>query len=339
MRNKQVFWTMLVGVLMLAVTGANPASATPGFYDYGFVIDNTVSSLTVTAMVDPAVSVFGPKTDTATSPLSGTISAYLNPVEGTYSQIQIYETDMVADNPVSMSLSWGDTSGFFATGVDADVNGTDLGLLLGGTEGYGTVGPVTTVGSGGSFTQTGSEVQATGTMVYSIYACFLGGELANMADTLDLIDDSTPKETDFTGTVIDSGDTVTLTLNVDMTINLKDYLVGDYAEYAQYLDSGTVTIEGTVVAYANKPLLGDADADNDVDLDDLGALADNWGTTSDAEWAEGDFDLDGDVDLDDLGALADHWGATASGGPVQAPEPATMSLLGVGALALLRRRK
>ena len=53
----------------------------------------------------------------------------------------------------------------------------------------------------------------------------------------------------------------------------------------------------------------------------------------------GDADLDGDVDLADLGTLADNWGATAAGNPVNVPEPATMSLLAVGALAILKRRK
>jgi hypothetical protein len=53
-------------------------------------------------------------------------------------------------------------------------------------------------------------------------------------------------------------------------------------------------------------------------------------------WADGDFDEDGDVDLDDLSALAANWQYGVTGA---VPEPATMTLLAIGSLALLRRRK
>lgn len=91
---------------------------------------------------------------------------------------------------------------------------------------------------------------------------------------------------------------------------------------------------------------GDANLDNDVDLDDLGILADNWNSTT-ATWYTGDFDFDSDVDLDDLGILADHWGdGVSSGIPVQPlnelfpallPEPTSLCLLGLGALTLIQR--
>jgi hypothetical protein len=54
---------------------------------------------------------------------------------------------------------------------------------------------------------------------------------------------------------------------------------------------------------------GDADADFDVDLSDLGVLATHYGITTGGHWHLGDFDLDGDVDLNDLGSLATHYGA------------------------------
>ena len=92
---------------------------------------------------------------------------------------------------------------------------------------------------------------------------------------------------------------------------------------------------------------GDADEDGDVDINDLSALASNWGETSGMGWDDGDFDGDGDVDINDLSALASNWGYGTEGGmslgdalgSAGIPEPATLALLGLGAMALLRRRR
>ena len=55
---------------------------------------------------------------------------------------------------------------------------------------------------------------------------------------------------------------------------------------------------------------GDADCDGDVDLDDFGALKNNFGAGT--TWAQGDFDEDGDVDLDDFAILKNNFGATSN---------------------------
>jgi len=59
---------------------------------------------------------------------------------------------------------------------------------------------------------------------------------------------------------------------------------------------------------------------------------------------DADFDDDGDADLDDFVILRETFGDTYSTAPAvpdlsQTPEPATMSLLALGALAILRRRR
>ena len=82
---------------------------------------------------------------------------------------------------------------------------------------------------------------------------------------------------------------------------------------------------------------GDATGNNTVDLIDLGALSTNWNQAG-KTWADGDFSADGRVTLIDLGVLAANWGWSASS-PSPIPEPASMSILALGAFALPRRRK
>jgi hypothetical protein len=85
--------------------------------------------------------------------------------------------------------------------------------------------------------------------------------------------------------------------------------------------------------------LGDANLDGVVELADLQILSDNWGNT-DAYWSEGDLNGDGIVELADLQILSDYWGGTGSMPTIiTTPEPTTVSLLAIGSLALLCRKK
>ena len=79
---------------------------------------------------------------------------------------------------------------------------------------------------------------------------------------------------------------------------------------------------------------GDANLDGAVDLLDLGILGDNYNAAG--GWAQGDFNGDGIVTLLDLGILGDYYGSEIPSG---VPEPATMALLAMGGLAILRRRR
>jgi len=76
---------------------------------------------------------------------------------------------------------------------------------------------------------------------------------------------------------------------------------------------------------------GDADEDGDVDLDDFVVLKTNWGGPG-GDCTVGDFNASNSVDLDDFVILKNNWGAGA------VPEPASMGLLALGGLALVRRR-
>jgi len=107
-------------------------------------------------------------------------------------------------------------------------------------------------------------------------------------------------------------------------------------------------------------LKGDTNLDGAVGVGDLGSLATAYGITGGQTWANGDSNHDSNVDVSDLGALATNYGAQLGTGPsfggsiaaaplaivasgsvtgAAVPEPASLGLVGVGAVSLLARRK
>jgi hypothetical protein len=86
-----------------------------------------------------------------------------------------------------------------------------------------------------------------------------------------------------------------------------------------------------------------------VNLADFNRLAAAFGTASGAVWSQGDFNYDGIINLSDFNRLAANFGQSAAGPDVTpqdwanlaaaVPEPASLSLLGLSALSLVRRRR
>jgi hypothetical protein len=85
---------------------------------------------------------------------------------------------------------------------------------------------------------------------------------------------------------------------------------------------------------------GDTNGDGIVNDADLANFEAQFGGAPGAESA--DFDGDGDVDAHDFATMRGNWGFGTGPAPLPGdatPEPATMSLLALGGLAILRRRR
>ena len=98
-------------------------------------------------------------------------------------------------------------------------------------------------------------------------------------------------------------------------------------------DTGAVIVKFTYY--------GDADLDGQVTIGDLDLLAYGWenqvsqGGGEQPRWAIGDFDYSGQMTISDLDLLANAW--ENQGGAL--PEPATLALVGLGAVAMLGWRR
>lgn len=106
--------------------------------------------------------------------------------------------------------------------------------------------------------------------------------------------------------------------------------------------TGSYSIQAGMQINVFRVHAADANADDMVDVGDMGILATNYGRTG-ATWSAGDFNADGVVDVGDLGILASQYGWSggaggAAGIPAAVPEPAGSVVLLVGLFAIRRRR-
>jgi uncharacterized protein (TIGR03790 family) len=119
---------------------------------------------------------------------------------------------------------------------------------------------------------------------------------------------------------------------------LKGFTFAEAAWAAQAQVSWVGTVVGDPLMTwtpAEALLLGDTNLDWKVDLNDLCTMGGKYGSIFNG-WKDGDFNGDGTVNTADLTILGQNFGAGGSSQGV--PEPASMALLALGAVAMLRRR-
>ena len=104
-------------------------------------------------------------------------------------------------------------------------------------------------------------------------------------------------------------------------------------------DESNLYITGEISVMSELALLeGDANRDGVVSADDYASVQGNFGDTGPAG-LPGDANGDGAVSADDYASVQGNFGATAGlGGETTVPEPATLALLAIGGLAMLKRR-
>jgi autotransporter-associated beta strand protein len=103
--------------------------------------------------------------------------------------------------------------------------------------------------------------------------------------------------------------------------------------------TGTLSVSGgqdLILTVSGFVIPGDTNGDKVVDAADFITLKKNFGKPGGV--GQGDFNSSGTVNWADLGILMSHMGPSGHA-PATAPEPATLGLLAIGALAMLRRRR
>ena len=105
-------------------------------------------------------------------------------------------------------------------------------------------------------------------------------------------------------------------------------LSGNFLDGGAFEGSDIISIVGA----------GDANGDGIVSADDFASIQANFGATDDTGIL-GDADGDGLISANDYASVQSNFGATTGMGGMSVPEPATLSLLVIGGLAMLRRRR
>jgi hypothetical protein len=133
--------------------------------------------------------------------------------------------------------------------------------------------------------------------------------------------------------------------------------VAKVSEVRTVADTATTTFAGQTVQGSDTIAMvtwgGDANLDGKINIDDYGRIDGNVGQSGSVfGWSRGDFNYDGKINIDDYGIIdgninrqgavfATTGSATSAAlnGAAAVPEPASLSLVALGAVSVLRRRR
>jgi uncharacterized protein (TIGR03790 family) len=106
---------------------------------------------------------------------------------------------------------------------------------------------------------------------------------------------------------------------------LEGYTWGEAAWSSMTELSYVQTVVGDPLMTWKKPILGDANLDGVVNVDDYGCVDSGFGT--DGGWEMGDFDQNGLINVDDYGILDAAFEQSSTGANAAVPEPSILVLL------------
>ncbi|MBW7904072.1 MAG: hypothetical protein LC135_13970 [Phycisphaerae bacterium] len=267
--------------LGLALLAAAPAL---GQADYVFTVNPALSQVEVkVTLIEFSL------TDSDTSPVGGAVGATLTPAGGPFTQIHITDLALLLTEDINIFLDGSLLQG------DIIATGQNMGLLM-DEEGVGLPGAPAAVNGAGAFNQVGNWVQAAGTINYQGTGPLFG---LLGSGTINLLE-YPPNVVDQAGTVLDDGDTVTLTLPID-TAQVYPVVIANVEVHTTGVIVATAPSQGGSVP-------GDLTGDGCVGQSDLGILLADFGCTDGVGNCPGDVDGDGDTDQSDLGILLGHFG-------------------------------
>ena len=137
------------------------------------------------------------------------------------------------------------------------------------------------------------------------------------------------------------GEGSTLDLNGLSLYSLNVYLDGTVDWNGGTIFEGITEADSTIWTgnFELATLVGDANHDGVVSMDDYASIQANLGSTGEPG-LPGDANYDGAVSADDYASVQTNFGDTSGmGGDMPVPEPATLSLLAIGGLVMLRYRR